>query len=75
MDQRIVEVVKVFIDDPSTDLEKIPSDKSLIELGIIDSLALSQILAQVEKVKGSPIDYSKLDYDSFSMIGLEKLLN
>ena len=74
MDKRIVNLLEKFVNDSEINIKNLPYDQSIIELGIIDSLGLSDFLAELEKIKGTPLDYSKLDFDSFTINGIKNLL-
>ena len=74
MDKRIINLLEKFVNDSEINIKNLPYDQSIIELGIIDSLGLSDFLAELEKIKGTPLDYAKLDFDSFTINGIKNLL-
>ncbi|MBQ8706860.1 MAG: acyl carrier protein [Succinivibrionaceae bacterium] len=57
-------------------LQQIPDDKSLIDLGLIDSISLISMLVQMEKDSGIKINYGQCDPELMVTIrGLEKLFS
>ena len=75
MQLNIIKILNEFIEEEEVILEDIDRNASLIEMGILDSMDLTQVLLKIESISNKNIDYSELDFETaFSINGLEKLL-
>ena len=75
MANQVVLLLQDFVHDEEIDWESLDPNTSLVELGIIDSMDLTQVLLKIESISQKSIDYSELDFETaFSINGLENLL-
>ena len=75
MQLNVIKILNEFIEEENVNLEDIDRNASLIDMGILDSMDLTQVLLKIESISNKNIDYSELDFETaFSINGLEKLL-
>lgn len=76
MESPIFAILNEFINTEDIIWEEIDKSASLVEMGILDSMDLTQVLLKIECISKKNIDYSELDFDTaFSIEGLEKLIS
>lgn len=66
--QDIIEFL-ISVAKPGSDFDQLDDDVNLIDAGIIDSLALIQIIAHIEQSHGLTVEAGRVDPDDLGSIG------
>ena len=76
MESTIIKILSEFVNNEDIIWDEIDKSASLVEMGILDSMDLTQVLLEIESISKKNIDYSELDFETaFSIEGLEKLIS